>query len=269
MLTSPDSRPYSLDAPAPASSPRSPAALTTTAWSPCMELTVADWARQGRWLGALGRGSGWWIGDWVRYGNARYGDRYGAAARVTGYDAQSLRNMAYVAGRFDVPRRRGGLSFSHHAELAGLPAAQQDLWLDRAEAGTLSVSSLRSELRQARHRAASRAALAEARRERDRPVLAAQSKAATRGSDVEPPMFANPSPAGPAGASAGFPSGDEQPAASRWEAVVVCPECGHHFAPTADSEVPDSRRPGEGPGERRPRLSLARGRSISNPLRSI
>src|SRR5687767_9839232 len=117
MVASSDSRPYRSEALAPVSSPRHPAALTTTAWSPRVELTAADWVRQGHWLGALGRASGWWIGDWVRYGNARYGERYGPAVRVTGYDVHSLRNMAYVAGRFDVPRRRGGLSFSHHAEL--------------------------------------------------------------------------------------------------------------------------------------------------------
>ena len=166
IVTSPDSRPYLSDAPRLGAS-RPPAALTPTAWSPWAQLTVADWIRQGSWLGALARGSGWWIGDWVRYGTARYGDRYGPAAKVTGYDIQSLRNMAYVAGRFDVPRRRDALSFSHHAELAGLPLEEQDLWLDRAEAGTLSVRSLRSELRQTRSRVASRTALAEARRERD------------------------------------------------------------------------------------------------------
>ena len=32
---------------------------------------VADWVRQGSWLGALGRGGGWSIGDGIRYGNAR------------------------------------------------------------------------------------------------------------------------------------------------------------------------------------------------------
>jgi hypothetical protein len=139
MASSSDSRPKGLEQSSTPCSVRSPAALTTTSWSPYGELAIADWARQGRWLGALGRGSGWWIGDWVRYGNARYGDRYGPAARVTGYDVQSLMNMAYVAGRFEVSRRRDGLSFSHHAEVASLPAEEQDLWLDRAEAGTLSV----------------------------------------------------------------------------------------------------------------------------------
>jgi hypothetical protein len=72
---------------------------------------------------------------------------------------QSLMNMAYVANRFEVSRRRPGLSFSHHAELAGLPPEDQELWLDRIEAGGLSVHALRAELRKARQRAAARTAL--------------------------------------------------------------------------------------------------------------
>jgi hypothetical protein len=138
----------------------STAALTTTSWSPPGDLPVGDWIEQGRWLGAVGRASGWWIGDWIRYGNGRYGEKYGEAARLTGYDPQSLMNMAYVAGRYEPSRRREGLSFSHHAELAALSAADQELWLDRIEAGQLSVRALRFELREARRRTALRAARA-------------------------------------------------------------------------------------------------------------
>lgn len=147
----------------PATTAGPPASLTATSWFPHAELPISDWVEQGRWLGAVGRASGWWIGDWVRYGNARYGDKYGPAAQLTGYDVQSLMNMAYVAGRFERTRRREALSFSHHAEVAGLAPEDQDLWLDRAEARRFSVRSLRAELRAARHRVAARIALSETR----------------------------------------------------------------------------------------------------------
>lgn len=121
--------------------------LTETSWSPGRELTINDWVRHGRSLGAIGRGSGWWIGDWVRFGTARYGEKYDIAARITGYDTQSLMNMAYVASRFDSSRRREKLSFSHHAEVAALPFDEQERWLDRAERDKLSCRRLRQELR--------------------------------------------------------------------------------------------------------------------------
>jgi hypothetical protein len=207
---------------------------------------VADWVRQGRWLGAIARASGWWIGDWIRYGNARYGDRYGAAARVTGYDVQSLRNMAYVAGRFNPQRRRDRLSFSHHAELAGLSVEEQELWLDRTVAGALSVSKLRSELRQARQRAASRAALAEARRKAGATAQRVPPNAHV-GREVLPAASAQRT-TDPPSAPIGFePIGAE----------VVCPACGHHFdaASGSPAEAPDRPRPSSRPGG--VRLALA------------
>ncbi|MGH2821927.1 MAG: LmbU family transcriptional regulator, partial [Thermoleophilaceae bacterium] len=138
------SSPPSTDSLEQDAAPRAPAerplsALTPTSWAAGRELAVAEWVEQGRCLGAIGRASAWWIGDWIRYGSSRYGDRYAAASQVTGYDAQSLMNMSYVASRFAPSRRRPGLSFSHHAELAGLAPEDQELWLDRAEAGALSV----------------------------------------------------------------------------------------------------------------------------------
>src|SRR2546429_4416754 len=104
--------------------------VSAGAWAPDGELPFADWLEQGRRLGVAGRGAGWWIGDWVRYGAARYGGRYARAGRVTGYDHKTLANMVYVASRFETSRRREDLSWSHHAELAALDVDEQERWLD-------------------------------------------------------------------------------------------------------------------------------------------
>jgi hypothetical protein len=124
--------------------------LTSTAWSPHTDIAADEWVAQGRRLGTIGRAVGWWIGDWLRYGNERFGERYARAARITGYDVQTLMNMVYVASRFDVSRRREGLSFSHHAEVAALGPGAQDHWLSQSESKRLSVRCLREELRRER-----------------------------------------------------------------------------------------------------------------------
>ena len=240
MATSPDSRPS--HSPTSTASLRPPATLTTTAWSPFAELAVADWVRQGRWLGAIGRGSGWWIGDWLRYGNSRYGDRYGAAARVTGYDQHSLRNMTYVAGRFEVARRRAALSFSHHAELAALSAAEQELWLDRAESEALSLRSLRSEMRAARRRAASPVARAEARRRRDDFFASIRGRNGALTAPVSIDARQDPRRTAPGPNH----DGGLNQAATHVTLKLVCPECGCHFAASSDEVAPplpeDDRR---------------------------
>jgi hypothetical protein len=138
--------------------PRSPAAtreagaVTAVAWAPGKEIAVDDWIRAGQRLGAMTRCSQWWLGDWVRYGTGRWGEKYKEAARITGYDVHSLRNIAYVAGRVEASRRRDNLTWSHHAEVCSLDPIEQDRWLDLASTEKMSVSDLRIELRSARRK---------------------------------------------------------------------------------------------------------------------
>jgi hypothetical protein len=124
--------------------------LNAVHWKPCEGISFAQWVDQGRKLGLVGRSIGWWIGDWLRYGNVAYGERYARAARITGLDIQTLMNMVYVASRFTPPRRREQLSWSHHAEVAALEPDDRERWLDRAAADRLSVRCLREEIRRER-----------------------------------------------------------------------------------------------------------------------
>jgi hypothetical protein len=124
-----------------------PATLSSVAWVPNGDLEHPEWIAAGRRLGSIGRWSQWWVGDWLRYGTSRWGEKYVQAAKITGYDPKSLRNIAYVASRYESSRRRDNLSWSHHAELAMLEPVEQDEWLDRASQDRLSVADLRTELR--------------------------------------------------------------------------------------------------------------------------
>jgi hypothetical protein len=173
------------------------AALTPVGWVADANLPYDEWLRQGSRLGVAGRNASWWVGDWLQYGTHRYGRNYAAAARVTGYDRQTLMNLVYVATRFEVSRRREDLSWSHHAELAALELEEQEYWLDRAGEDALSVRDLREELRAGLPERAARTSAIATR---------SQSKAAR--------------------------AVKSRPSRSRSTAdQVVCPECGHHFKP--------------------------------------
>jgi hypothetical protein len=138
--------------PARSDGARRPASgVSKVAWLPPSDLGQAEWLSTGRRLGAIGRCSQWWIGDWIRYGTARWGEKYVEAARVTGYDVASLRNMAWVAAQFDLSLRSDKLSWSHHVLLAPLTADQQRDWIERAIEARLSVADLRLELRARGH----------------------------------------------------------------------------------------------------------------------
>jgi hypothetical protein len=128
------------------------ATLSDVSWRAGDDMSLSEWLAYGRRLGLMGRSAGWWIGDWLSYGNHAFGERYVRASRITGYDAQTLMNMAYVASRFEVSRRRGELSWSHHAEIAALESEEQEYWLTRAETDRLSVRCLRECVRRERLR---------------------------------------------------------------------------------------------------------------------
>src|SRR5262249_39478449 len=81
------------------------------------------------------------------YGQAAYAGRYREAVERTGLDYQTLRNYAWVAGRFELSRRREALSFGHHAEVAALPGPEQDFWLRKAEEVGWPVMPMRREVR--------------------------------------------------------------------------------------------------------------------------
>lgn len=133
---------------APASGERQGSNLIS--WNPSRELDTQEWAAAGRRIGAVGRCIQWLLGDWIAYGNMKFGERYARASKITGYDPQTLMNMVYVASRFQISRRRENLSWSHHETLASVDPEEQDRWLDEASEHRWSVLDLRMMLRAAR-----------------------------------------------------------------------------------------------------------------------
>ncbi len=111
-------------------------------------LPERSWEQIGANLRELVNSSAWWLADWLIFGEATYGwRRYKEAIERTGLDYQTLRNYAWVARRFEHDRRRDGLSFAHHAEVARLSPPEQDYWLRKAEQQKWSRNELRRALR--------------------------------------------------------------------------------------------------------------------------
>jgi hypothetical protein len=110
-------------------------------------LTFEGWERAGAEIAQIISSSAWCLGDWIVVGQSRFANRYKQVIEAFGLDYQTIRNYAWVARRFELSRRRDTLSFQHHAEVAALPPAEQDRWLDRAERFGWSRNRLRQEVR--------------------------------------------------------------------------------------------------------------------------
>jgi hypothetical protein len=141
------------DAPATArSAPRQPIAArpgrTGVTFDPL--LSFEEWRHLGGRIAMYSTASAWWLGDWLAFGQMKYGRRYREALGQTGLDYQTLRNYAMVARRFEPSRRRDNLAFQHHAEVCSLSDSEQDCWLDLALRNHWSKAELRRQVRAAR-----------------------------------------------------------------------------------------------------------------------
>lgn len=109
-------------------------------------MTFEEWQNLGESLQSVAKGVMWWIGDWLRYGERRWGEMYAQAVDVSGRSYETVRSAKWVAERFDTVRRLTDLSWSHHQEAASLPAADADEVLSIAAAEGWSTRETRAEV---------------------------------------------------------------------------------------------------------------------------
>jgi hypothetical protein len=119
------------------------------------DLSKEDWLRVGTVLVKRTTRVQWDIGTWLNFGRAkRYISRehYDNAIGLltTDYSRQTLRDLAWVAGKFQSSRRRDDLSWSHHREVVSLPEADQDRLLAQAASEGWSRTQLRVEVQRLR-----------------------------------------------------------------------------------------------------------------------
>ncbi len=111
--------------------------------TPIGDPTFEEWLSCGEFINNADKSVHFWIGDWLNYGEAKWGQMYEQAIERTGLDYGTLRNDKYVASQVQLSRRRDNLSFGHHQEVASYGAHEQEILLERAETLGLSRNEFR------------------------------------------------------------------------------------------------------------------------------
>jgi hypothetical protein len=106
-------------------------------------MAYPEWEAAGEKLRMIHGASSFWVGDWLNFGERKFGEMYTQAIETTGKDYGTLANYKYVTSRINPSRRRENLSFAHHAEVAVFEPAEQDKWLNLAVTESLSRNELR------------------------------------------------------------------------------------------------------------------------------
>jgi hypothetical protein len=134
--------------------PGLPGRVTPTSLALQQGLSPDEWCRVLILLGRIGRGSQWWLGDALNYGEGAYGEAHAQYVEQAGYSVKTLLNLSWVAAAVAPERRREDLSWSHHEAVAGLDADKQVAWLAVAADGDhglpWSVPKLRQAIRETR-----------------------------------------------------------------------------------------------------------------------
>ena len=111
------------------------------------ELSFEEWDALGQKLAPIGKSIGFIIGDWINYGENRYGEKYEAALARTGLAYQTLMDFAYVARKVEISLRNENLDFTHHRVVAKLKSPDEKKhWLKMAVKHKLGIRRLRKSI---------------------------------------------------------------------------------------------------------------------------
>jgi hypothetical protein len=97
-------------------------------------------------FGRVHRQTAWVLGDLLNYGEKAYGEKFSQAEAATGLAKSTLENYSSVCNRIPRSRRRKGLAFSIHAEVASLSPKEQTEWLGKAASEGWKRGRVREEL---------------------------------------------------------------------------------------------------------------------------
>src|SRR6185295_681906 len=122
---------------------QSPFTFSKCGLAPIGEPTREEWLACGEFLKNADNSIHFWVGDWLNYGEAKWGEMYKEAEEVTGFDYQTLRNDKWIAASINLSLRRDKLSFGHHKEVASHTPQEQAILLERAETLGLSIRQFR------------------------------------------------------------------------------------------------------------------------------
>ena len=108
-------------------------------------LSFERWQSIGEHLKTIEGAVMWWIGDWLNYGESKYGEMYSQALEITDYDQGTLQNAKWVASKYESSYRYEDLSHTHH--MAALSSGDPIAALAWAEENNASVKALRHHIR--------------------------------------------------------------------------------------------------------------------------
>jgi N6-adenosine-specific RNA methylase IME4 len=97
------------------------------------EMTFEEWQSIGLQLQLMHGSVGFWIGDWLNFGERKWGEKYAQAIEETGLDYGTLMNYVWVSKALPFSLRSENLSYSAHKEIAAAPEKERKQLIENSE----------------------------------------------------------------------------------------------------------------------------------------
>lgn len=106
-------------------------------------ISFERWRQVGANLQQMQRSVNWWAGDWLRFGEERWGEEaYQAVAEITGHGDEALKQAVWVSSKFPEGTRVTELSWAHHRTVSALGPDDRAEMLQQALSERLSTREL-------------------------------------------------------------------------------------------------------------------------------
>jgi hypothetical protein len=130
--------------------------ITETSYVLPEHTSQREWEQIVATLARMERCVAWWLGDALNFGERKFGEaawdiQSKLLPNIKQMEYGTLADLKWVAKSVPAGRRNKHLSWSHHRQIAKLPAGQQIEWLNKASEGEIpwTRGKLREEMRTA------------------------------------------------------------------------------------------------------------------------
>lgn len=107
------------------------------------DATYDEWNQIGMVLVRIHNSEPFWIGDWINYGEKKFGETYSEAKAITHLEYGTLAHYKMVATKIPKEERVASVSFSHHRMLSNVEPKERRRLLEMAAKDALSVLELK------------------------------------------------------------------------------------------------------------------------------
>src|SRR5688572_8055758 len=113
--------------------------------------SFSDYQGVSDWIARAHKSSGWWVADWLAYGDTRadWKEKLQAVLDVTNYDYETAMNLKNLGENVPPAQRRADVHISKHFLVQKFDRKERALWLERAAENNWTYRELRSEIRAA------------------------------------------------------------------------------------------------------------------------